>query len=41
MLYLTTFGGSVYYGPAKGVPGAKDDIVNLPLDKLYIHSVLE
>ncbi len=28
MLYLTTFGGSVYYGPATGVPGATEDIVN-------------
>ncbi|HUU26625.1 MAG TPA: hypothetical protein VM123_02330 [archaeon] len=26
MLYLTTFGGSVYYGPADGVPGAFEDI---------------
>jgi len=30
MLFLTTFGGSVYYGPAKGVPGALEDIENLP-----------
>ncbi len=30
MLYLTTFGGSVSYGPATGVPGALEDIVNLP-----------
>jgi photosystem II stability/assembly factor-like uncharacterized protein len=30
MLYLTTYGGSVFYGPAAGVPGAKDDIVNMP-----------
>ncbi|MFC1614596.1 hypothetical protein ACFL5K_04800 [Gemmatimonadota bacterium] len=28
MLYLTTFGGSVYYGPAAGVPGAAEDILN-------------
>jgi len=28
MLYLTTFGGSVYYGPAVGTPGAPEDIVN-------------
>ena len=40
-LYLTTFGGSVYYGPSNGVPGAKDDIVNLPEDKMYIRSVLD
>jgi photosystem II stability/assembly factor-like uncharacterized protein len=30
MLYLTTFGGSVFYGPAGGVPGALEDIENLP-----------
>ncbi len=30
MLYLTTYGGSVFYGPAKGIPGASDDIVNMP-----------
>ena len=30
MLFLTTFGGSVYYGPAQGVPGAVEDIENLP-----------
>lgn len=29
-LYLTTFGGSVYHGPAEGVPGAFEDIENLP-----------
>jgi len=29
MLYLTTFGGSVFYGPAAGVPGAFEDIENL------------
>jgi len=28
MLYLTTFGGSVFYGPARGVPGAFEDIEN-------------
>ena len=28
MLYLTTFGGSVFYGPATGVPGAKETIEN-------------
>ncbi|OGG00774.1 MAG: hypothetical protein A3F83_09435 [Candidatus Glassbacteria bacterium RIFCSPLOWO2_12_FULL_58_11] len=28
MLYLTTFGGSVFYGPATGVPGAFEDIVD-------------
>ena len=27
MLYLTTFGGSVFYGPAEGIPGAFEDIV--------------
>lgn len=31
MLYLTTFGGSVYYGPAVGVPGAREEIVNFDL----------
>ncbi len=30
MLYLTTFGGSVYHGPSTGVPGAFEDIENLP-----------
>jgi len=26
MIYITTFGGSVFYGPARGVPGAFEDI---------------
>jgi len=30
MLYLTTYGGSVFYGPAKGVPKAFEDIENMP-----------
>jgi photosystem II stability/assembly factor-like uncharacterized protein len=30
MLFLTTYGGSVFYGPAKGVPGAAEDIENMP-----------
>jgi len=30
MLYLTTYGGSVFYGPATGVPGAFEDIENYP-----------
>jgi photosystem II stability/assembly factor-like uncharacterized protein len=30
MLFLTTFGGSVFYGPASGIPGADTDIVNMP-----------
>ncbi len=30
MLYLTTYGGSVFYGPANGVPGAFEDIENMP-----------
>jgi photosystem II stability/assembly factor-like uncharacterized protein len=30
MLYLTTYGGSVFYGPAAGIPGIPDDIVNMP-----------
>jgi len=30
MLYLTTYGGSVFYGPAAGLPGTADDIVNMP-----------
>jgi len=30
MLFLTTYGGSVHYGPAAGVPGAFEDIENLP-----------
>ncbi len=30
MLYLTTYGGSVFYGPAGGIPNDADDIVNMP-----------
>ena len=30
MLYLTTYGGSVFYGPADGVPHAFEDIENMP-----------
>jgi len=30
MLFLTTYGGSVYYGPAKGIKGAFEDIENMP-----------
>ena len=30
MLFLTTYGGSVFYGPAKGIPGAFEDIENMP-----------
>jgi photosystem II stability/assembly factor-like uncharacterized protein len=30
MLFLSTYGGSVFYGPEAGIPGAKDDIVNMP-----------
>jgi photosystem II stability/assembly factor-like uncharacterized protein len=33
LLYLTTFGGSVFHGPAEGVPGAFEDIENLPAQK--------
>jgi len=29
-VYLSTYGGSVFYGPAKGVPDAVADIVNMP-----------
>lgn len=29
-VYLTTYGGSVFEGPAAGVPGASEDIVNMP-----------
>jgi len=32
-LFLTSFGGSVFYGPAKGVPGAFEDIENLPAQR--------
>jgi photosystem II stability/assembly factor-like uncharacterized protein len=32
MLYLTTFGGSVFYGPDEGVPGAFEDIENMPAE---------
>jgi photosystem II stability/assembly factor-like uncharacterized protein len=30
MIYLTTYGGSVFYGPAEGVPNAFEDIENMP-----------
>ena len=30
MLFLTTYGGSVYYGPAEGIPGTSEDIENMP-----------
>ena len=30
MLFLSTYGGSVFYGPAKGIPGASEDIENMP-----------
>ena len=30
MLYLTTYGGSVHYGPARGVPDEMPDITNMP-----------
>ncbi len=30
MLFLTTYGGSVYYGPAEGTTQADEDIVNMP-----------
>lgn len=30
MLYLTTYGGSVFYGPARGVAGAFEGIENMP-----------
>lgn len=30
MLFLSTYGGSVFYGPAKGVPNAFEDIENMP-----------
>ncbi|MBA7577477.1 hypothetical protein ES708_19330 [subsurface metagenome] len=30
MIFLTTYGGSVFYGPATGIPGAFEDIENLP-----------
>ncbi|MHC4395328.1 MAG: VPS10 domain-containing protein [Planctomycetota bacterium] len=33
MLYLTTYGGSVFYGPAGGVPGAFEDIENYPVSR--------
>ena len=35
MLYLTTFGGSVFYGPAVGVPDAVEDIVEPTWQKWY------
>jgi photosystem II stability/assembly factor-like uncharacterized protein len=30
MLFLSTYGGSVFYGPAAGDPNASDDIENMP-----------
>jgi len=30
MLYLTTYGGSVFHGPAEGIPGAFEGIENMP-----------
>jgi photosystem II stability/assembly factor-like uncharacterized protein len=30
MIFLSTYGGSVFYGPAKGIPNASDDIENMP-----------
>ncbi len=35
MIYLTTFGGSVFYGPAGGVPGAFEDILDPTWQKWY------
>ncbi len=32
MLFLSTYGGSVFYGPAEGVPGAFEGIENMPED---------
>ena len=31
MIYITTFGGSVWYGPADGDPRAGEDIVTRAL----------
>ncbi|KPL12490.1 MAG: hypothetical protein AMS26_17475 [Bacteroides sp. SM23_62] len=30
MIFLTTYGGSVFYGPAEGIPGIFEDIENMP-----------
>jgi photosystem II stability/assembly factor-like uncharacterized protein len=30
MLFLTTYGGSLFYGPSEGIPGIADDILNMP-----------
>jgi photosystem II stability/assembly factor-like uncharacterized protein len=30
MLFLSTYGGSVFYGPADGTPGENEDIENMP-----------
>jgi len=30
MLFLSSYGGSVFYGPATGMPVAIEDIVNMP-----------
>jgi photosystem II stability/assembly factor-like uncharacterized protein len=32
LIYLTTYGGSVFSGPSRGVPGTFEDIENLPED---------
>lgn len=32
MLYLTTYGGSVFHGPAEGIPGAFEGIENMPVN---------
>ncbi len=35
MIYLTTFGGSVFYGPAEGVPSVPEDILEPTWQKWY------
>ncbi|MFH1068159.1 MAG: hypothetical protein V1794_00940 [Candidatus Glassbacteria bacterium] len=35
MLYLTTFGGSVFYGPAGGVPDSAEEIIEPTWQKWY------
>jgi len=34
MLFLTSFGGSVFHGPSQGVDGVVEDITNLPAPDL-------
>ena len=41
MLYLTTYGGSVFYGPAEGIPNAFEDIENMPRGMVVIQTMIK